>query len=379
MNPLGACRLCSHGEVAVAFELQGVPRFNHRLLRPDELKTDSGITLTVLCCPACGFVSVPAKLDEDYYADYVNVPSLSLQARDFQAQQAREFVEQFELWGRTVLEVGCGDGYFLDALQRAGAVGVGLEPSNAQRAIARGRGLNVEEGILAGGRRLPQAPFSAFVTRQVFEHVEDMHDFLLTIRDNLADGAVGLVEVPHLEKLAAEARFFDFIPEHLNYFTRRTLALALQLAGFEVLEVVSVQDGEALRALARWRALPTYESLEGRVESLRNDLRRFVAACKSKGQKVAFWGAGGKGLSMLAIAETSEVDLLVDADQSKHGLYTPVSHLEVRSPESLAEQGIGAVVVLAPAYEREIAAQLRSKWRFEGEIILAGSSFLSFP
>lgn len=369
------CRLCSFDGIETEVELVGMPRWNHRLLQAHELAADRGANLTVCRCPCCGFVSVPLKLSDDYYDDYVNVPSLSPQAQNFQTEQAVGFVERFSLSGRSVLEIGCGDGFFLHSMQNAGAQCFGIEPSSAQCEVARARGLKVEHGILSGNRLLTEAPFDAFVTRQVFEHIDDISDFLLTIRSNLRAGAVGLVEVPNLDKLAHEARFFDFIPEHLNYFTPRTLSLALQLAGFEVLEVCPVQEGESLRALVQWNTLPEYDSLASRIVSLRADVAAFLSACRLNGKKVAIWGAGGKGLSMMAIADMSQVDLLVDGDPGKVGLYTPVSHIRVSPPEAIALQRIGAVIVMAPAYENEIAHKLRAELAFSGDIVLAGRGF----
>ena len=376
---LSRCRLCHAGDVEIAFQLHGAPRWNHRLLKPAEVAIDHPIDLSIERCCSCGFVSLPASLADDYYDDYVNVPSLSPQARAFQYAQASDFVEHFGLAGCKVLEVGCGDGFFLDALRQAGAVCHGIEPSGTQRAIACARGLDVESGVLSGRRVLQSAPFDAFVTRQVFEHVADMRDFLLTIRANLRAGAFGLVEVPNLDKLADGRRFFDFIPEHINYFTPRTLGLALQLAGFEVLEVSAVDGGESLRALVRYQALPQYDALADRVESLRSDVAQYLARCRSQGRRVAIWGAGGKGLSMMAVIDLGDISLLVDSDPGKIGLITPVSHLPVCAPSELVARGIGAVIVMAPAYEREIAAKLRSDLAFTGEIIIAGSGFELMP
>lgn len=372
------CRLCGLVGIAAAVELSGMPRWNHRLLRKDELASDQAVDLTAYRCPSCGFVSVPMQLSDDYYDDYVNAPSSSPQARKFQSEQAREFVERFGLSGGSVLEVGCGDGFFLHAMQEAGARCFGVEPSSAQRALACARGLEVESGTLSSGRKMRAAPFDAFVTRQVFEHVEDMRDFLLTIRANLRSGAVGLVEVPNLDKLVDEGRFFDFIPEHINYFNPRSLSLALQLAGFEVLDVCPVQEGESLRALVRWETLPDYGSLVARVDSLRADVSECLSAWESQGKKIAIWGAGGKGLSMMAVVDLRKVSLLVDSDPGKVGLFTPVSNLRVAPPQALAEQGIDAVIIMAPAYEREIALALRTQFRFAGDIALVGRGFERF-
>ena len=374
-RPGSACRLCSAVALETAFVLPAMPRWNHRLLKAAELASDRPVDIHVMRCACCGFVSTAMNLADDYYDEYLNVPSLSAQARQFQTVQAREFVERFGLAGRKVLEVGCGDGFFLHALAQAGAHVHGIEPSAGQRRVAETRGLAVDGGVLSQQRRLVSGPFEAFVTRQVLEHVDDIRDFLNTLRANLSPSAAGLVEVPNLEKLAADRRFFDFIPEHVNYFSPRTLRLALELAGFNVVALEPVDNAESLRALVRWPGLTPYDGLAQRAVSLRADIAGFVARCRAEGRRVALWGAGGKGLGMMAVSDLDGVSLLVDGDPGKQGLFTPVSHLRVESPSELAAQGISAVIVMAPAYEREIAARLRNELGFSGDIVLAGRAF----
>ena len=78
------------------------------------------------------------QLAGNYYDDYVNAPSLSVQAQRFQTGQAIEFVRRFGLSGRAILEIGCGDGFFLSALEAAGATGYGVESSGARVIYHRG-------------------------------------------------------------------------------------------------------------------------------------------------------------------------------------------------------------------------------------------------
>lgn len=374
-SPPVRCRLCGAATNEVVLRLSGMPRWNHRLLKEAEVASDRGVDLDVHRCASCDFVSLPEQLNGDYYDDYVNAPSSSPQMQKFQTEQARAFVERFDLRGKSVLEVGCGDGYFLHALRESGAVCTGIEPSDGQLAIARARGLEVEAGFLSVGRRLTRGPFDAFATRQVFEHVTDLGAFLRAIRENLRHGAVGLVEVPNLDFLVAESRFFDFIPEHVNYFSSSSLSLALQLGGFDVLETTPVQGGEALRALVRLKDGIALDAIGARVLELRKAMADFVESCKQRGEKVAIWGAGGKGLSMLAVADLRGIDLLVDGDPHKNGRYTPVSHLRVNSPDVLAQAGIGAVIITAPTYQYEILRTLREKYGFSGRVAIIENGF----
>lgn len=369
------CRLCHSTANRHALTLTGMPRENHRLLRENEVDRDAAVELRIYRCAECGFVNLPLPVLQDgYYEEYVNAPSNSRQMQLFLKEQAQHFVEHFGLSGKRVLEVGSGDGGFLRQLAEAGAIATGIEPSSAQCGLAQAQGLTVLQGYLDPERPLAEGPFDAFATRQVFEHVEDMRAFLAAIKAQLKPNAVGLVEVPNLDLLLEQDRFYDFIPEHVNYFGKSTLRLALEISGFEVIEVRPVQGDEALRALVRLPVRASLDRLGLRVRSLKQQVSDFIEKHGRAGTRVAVWGAGGKGLSMLAVTDLSRVDLLVDSDANKHGKYTPVSHLRVWPPEALLSHSIDVVVVMAPAYKREIADELRTRLGFQGVIGVVNES-----
>ncbi len=365
-----ACRLCGRDALHPAFTLRNMPRWNHRLLKESEIGGDRGVDLRLLACDACGFVMLAAGPAGDYYDDYVNAPGCSPQMRAAQQAQATAFVRRFGLAGRRVLEVGCGDGAYLERLRDAGADASGIEPSAAQRAIALARGLRVEGGYLDEKRALGGAPFDAFVTRQVFEHVIDLGGFLRGIRVNLTAEAVGLVEVPNFEHLLGQGRFFDFIPEHVNYFSPRTLRAALELSGFDVVETAPAIDGEALVAFVRRTAPADFAPSRHLESKLAREVEAFIAESRRRGGEVAIWGAGGKGLSILAGVDVSGVAYLLDGDPHKSGRFSPVSHLRVSHPDVIRDADVRAVLITAPAYQQEIRATLLETYRFRGRIAL---------
>lgn len=362
------CRLCGHDELKVEATLRDVPRFNHRLLREDELLADIAIDLPINRCKKCGFVSVPFLLGDDYYTDYENAPSMSAFMASFIKEQAQELVSTFDLKGKTILDVGCGDGGFMSQLEANNAKCYGLEPSHSQRMLAREKGLEVSAGYLTEDIDLEGSPFDAIVSRQVFEHVEDMHGFLAAICAHLKPGGICLIEVPNLSKLVRENRFFDFIPEHINYFDERTLPLIMSMAGFFIEKVEEVQGGEALSVVGRWNE-PSDLTLFGMSSDLlRREITAFIQKERELKKRVGIWGAGGKGLSILATCVGSEVDVLVDTDPSKWGRFTPVTHMQVRRPTEALLQGIDALLITAPLYRKEIAEEATSKYGFTGKI-----------
>ncbi len=367
-----SCRLCAHGEAEVTLTIGRAPRNIQNLLRKEDLERDNAIKLEVRTCRRCGFVQIPPVLDDTYYDDYLMATTHSVQMQSYQQKQAADFVQRFELVGKKVLEAGCGDGNFLNHLKDAGAVVYGVEPSQRFREIALDRQHSVEEGYVTAERALRDGPFDGFVTRQVLEHVPEIHGFLTGIRRNLCDGAFGLIEVPSLEKALQDHRYYDFFTDHVNYFSLDTLRLALTLNGFEVLDAYQDMFDEYNVALVRAVNPPSLDGIQRTSSDLADDLRRFVLDQHEDGKKVAVWGAGGKGLSVLASAGIDDLDLLIDSDPHKHGRYTPVSHVLVQEPTPQSIREVDAIIITAMAYRNEIEAMLRGRYGFEGTIAVLG-------
>lgn len=366
------CRLCGHSSLHTVLLLRNAPRNVQRLFRKEDLQQDHAVNLNVLMCSKCGFVQVDPLLEDSYYDDYMMLATHSPQVQDYQERQSREFVEKFNLVGKLVKEIGCGDGSYLNHLKAAGCLPSGVEPSARSREIALKRGHKVESGYVTATRQLVGGPYDGFVTRQVLEHVPDIHGFLTGIRLNLKPGAVGLVEVPSLEKALADRRYYDFFPDHVNYFSLRTLRLSLEINGFEVLEMRHDMFDEYIIAIVRNDEHPQFAELAHTVDTLSAELRSFIDQYHDRGQKVAIWGAGGKGLSVMAAAGISAIDLLVDGDPNKQGLITPVSHLKVEAPSALLSAGVSAVIITAMAYKTEIERTLVNDLHFKGDIAVLG-------
>jgi len=372
VEPSRACRLCRGDALDELLVLDRSPANISRLLRPDELSADRPVCLRVYRCSDCGFVQVPTDPGAGYYDDYLMTVSHSAQMRAYQQGQARDFVDRFGLAGRRVIEVGCGDGHYMDCLRNAGAVVSGIEPSARFRVLAEQRGFRCFAGYVGRQSPVPEGPYAGFVTRQVLEHVEDLRGFLAGVRRSLEPGGVGLVEVPSLEQALENGRFYDFFPDHVNYFSARTLRLSLEMSGFEVEDVTRGMRGEYDVACVRLPAAVPGEDLQQAVADLTRELRGFLEAQRNAGRKVAIWGAGGKGLATLAATGVSDVAYVIDNDPHKQGRYTPVSHLRVVAPETLKQEPVGAIVLTALPYRDEIIDQLRKQWGFAGPIAVLG-------
>lgn len=370
--PEFCCRLCHSNRLSRCLTLNNAPRSIQRLLTEDQLGSDSAITLSVYQCKECGLVQLAETLESDYYEEYVMTVSHSPQMRAFQRSQAFDFVSKFDLVGKPVIEIGCGDGSYLQYLHEARAIPYAIEPSQPFRQMAQARSFQILEGYVGRQQPVPGAPYDAFVTRQVLEHVPDPNDFLQGIRQVLGSTGVGLVEVPSLEQALEGGRFYDFFPDHLSYFSSLTLCHALERNGFEVLEVSRGMNGEYNVALVRKAPEHDFITLQRTLDVITQDLRTFVETHHLQGRRVAVWGAGGKGVTVLAVAQVRGIAYVVDSDPHKQGRFTPVSHLPIFAPQKLLLDPVDAVIVTALAYRDEILTELREALGFRGTIAILG-------
>lgn len=376
MNPphTTPCRLCGQSARHPFLRLPHAPANISRLLHPRDFPTDHPIDLQVWRCNACAFVQIDPVLAESYYDDYVMTVSHSPQMDRYQGDQAADFVRRFNLANQRIVEIGCGDGNYLQHLQSAGAVVVGNEPSTPFRKLAQARGFTVHQGYVGASSPVPGGPYHAFASRQVLEHVPNPRDFLLGARQSLLPGGVGLVEVPSLEQALRSHRFYDFFSDHLNYFSLPTLRLALELAGFEVLETSHGMNGEFNVAIVRTSPTLDFNDFDPIVHNLIASLRSWVATHQTAGQRVAVWGAGGKGLSAMALANLQNIPFVIDSDPHKHGLHTPVGHFPIVTPDHLLQNPVDAIVLTALAYKQEILSDLRGRLGFHGPVAALGTS-----
>jgi len=134
-----------------------------------------------------------------------------------------------------LLDVGCGNGELGAWLVRRGWTVVGVEPSADACAVARERGLEAREGILADVELEPSA-YDAVVFRHSLEHVTDPVADLRRVRDALHGDGVAILSLPHFDcwqrEKFGECWFNLEVPRHRFHFNAASLRSTLAAAGF---------------------------------------------------------------------------------------------------------------------------------------------------
>jgi 2-polyprenyl-3-methyl-5-hydroxy-6-metoxy-1,4-benzoquinol methylase len=134
------------------------------------------------------------------------------------------------------LDVGCGTGAFLEALQLAGWTVEGVEPDDGARALAIAKGLKVEEsGALFS---LEPASFDVITMWHVLEHVHDLQGYLAQLKTLLAPGGKLVIAVPNYTSgdAVTYGRYWAAydVPRHLYHFTPESIKVLAARHGMQV-------------------------------------------------------------------------------------------------------------------------------------------------
>lgn len=361
MAAVDHCRICAQPLFAEPLLVQhDMPAAAQGLPTAEQLSADRGVELALRQCGGCGLVQLDAE-PVPYWRDVIRAAGISQEMRDFRLKQFGGWLGEHGLAGRKVLEVGCGRGEYLSLLAEAGADAYGVEHLPASVDACHQAGLRVERGFVDGpDARLAAGPFDGFMILNFLEHIPAAHLTLQGIAANLADGAVGMVEVPNFDMILEKGLFAEFIPDHLFYFTERTLVRLLEANGFEVLDCRAAWHDYVLSATVRKRRPQNLSGLVACETAQRASFDDFLG--RFAPGKVAIWGAGHQSLALISLMGIAgHIRYVLDSAPFKQGRYTPATHLPIVPPERLNDGEVDAVIVLAASYSAEVARLIRER------------------
>jgi SAM-dependent methyltransferase len=148
-----------------------------------------------------------------------------------------KIVRRFRLSG-TLLDVGCGAGFFLREASKGGFSAQGVEFS--REAVEFGmkeEGVHITEGDLLN-TKFPDHSFDVVTLWHVLEHLPRPVEALKRIRALLKPGGILIIAVPNFDSIQARVfrgRWYHLeVPRHLYHFTPGGLRRLLDDGGFDV-------------------------------------------------------------------------------------------------------------------------------------------------
>jgi SAM-dependent methyltransferase len=308
-----------------------------------------------------------------YEASQFFSPSFAAYAREL----AQRLVDQHQLRGGVVVEIGSGKGEFLGLLSELGDLeGVGFDPTydgEVDGAIDANR-VRFVRAFYDEDHATPRADL--VVCRHVLEHLADPAVLLRSVAATIGARAVPVYfEVPNVGFVLSPAGMWDLIYPHVTYFSPPTLRWLFERCGFDVERIQTAFDDQFVVVDGRARAGRSTPPLPdpAAIATLRDQVHAFAAVFRSTidrwsrlvheraatGGEVVVWGAGAKGVTFLNLMPAGRgVSLVVDRNPRKHGTYISGTGQEVVPPDALRGRSIDTVIVMNRLYEDEIRAEL---------------------
>lgn len=292
----------------------------------------------------------------EYDSDYQNEQACSGVFQQHLETVTAIIQQYFE--GQSLIEVGCGKGYFLEHLQRAGYYVTGIDPAydGTNPAVIKAR-FELGLGLSAEG----------IVLRHVLEHIPDPLKFLADISE--ANGGKGTVyiEVPCFDWICRHRAWFDIFYEHVNYFRLNNF---LQIFG-TIHEAGHVFGGQYLYVVAELASLRRpcmdEDSMVNFPIDFLGDIKHFTMLPKA-GKRRAIWGGASKGVIFALYMRRAgvDIDMVIDINPAKQGKYLAATGLRVASPaEALQTLKPGDdVFIMNPNYLEEIVAQSGNRFNY---------------
>ncbi|MEG1587033.1 MAG: class I SAM-dependent methyltransferase [Bacteroidales bacterium] len=211
----------------------------------------SGESYQLVRCSKCGFLFTLDFPDETEIGRYYETPAYVSHSdtrkglmnkvyhlvRSYMLGQKASMTEALNQnkKGR-ILDIGCGTGYFLNAMQKRGWNTLGVEKSEtAARSAEKHFGLSV----LSDLKNVPVGDtFDVISLWHVMEHLQDLPAVFSRLRELLKKEGCLIIALPNSESYDAEyyGKFWGAydVPRHLWHFSPDTFSQLAQREGFRI-------------------------------------------------------------------------------------------------------------------------------------------------
>jgi SAM-dependent methyltransferase len=375
------CTACGKDGMSVFYEARQVPVHSVLLMptRDEALRYPKG-DIDLAFCPHCGFIGNIAfnPTVHEYSSRYEETQGFSDTFNAFHRGLALRLIEQFDLHGKTVIEIGCGKGEFLSMVCELGRNrGIGFDPayvSERNTSEAKDRIRFVKDFY---SEKYADTHGDFVCCKMTLEHIPSVAEFVGTVRRSIGDrrDTVVFFQIPEVRRILHERAFWDVYYEHCSYFSKGSLARLFRRCGFVVVSLGTEYDDQYLTIEARpgngslSRPLPEENDLDD-VRREVDDFRRHVddmlvtwtgrlADIRKRNRRAVIWGAGSKGVAFLTkLNIREEITYAVDINPYKRGTYMAGTGQEIVTPDFLVSYRPDIVIVMNPIYCDEIRRDL---------------------
>jgi 2-polyprenyl-3-methyl-5-hydroxy-6-metoxy-1,4-benzoquinol methylase len=279
-------------------------------------------------CKNCGFIYTNPVPKEKFLEQYYHSKHLyDGGALDYNLENRITYLQKVKGERGRLLEIGSGEGSYVEAVKKLGIDAVGTEPNEQADSVSSHKYL--EEHVKL---------FDLVVSNHVLEHIINPVKFISSLYDRMLPNGLIILEVPNLHMYGIYSTAISH--EHISHFTPANLAYFVRKCGFEVLafeyKEVSRPLGFTLLAqknknkidsilpreyeVNRSYYLQSLLSIQKRQERYERHTSALTVALRPE-QKLVFWGANTISVELCKLIPEEYYDkiVVVDANPNRWG------------------------------------------------------------
>lgn len=320
----------------------------------------------------------------------------------------------------TILEIGCGDGYFIEALAKE-ILKENLQTNHTIKfygcdlspAPENTKYIEYKQQYFEPNKHVAEYDADIIILEHVIEYFENSPDFLENLALNVAISQKNsqiispkflFVSEPHFDELINTQRYSEL------YYTRK---LNLSKAAFEYLmyktgKVININhnilNGESSFALVEFSAdydcsLATkklnnldkiYQNLQKAndfynksLSGITNIKKQISELYKNKqeNQQIAVWGAAARGANFINLFEMDyqRFPLVVDSDRNKSGFYVPGTGQQIQHYDYLKNYSDTIIIIATQWRAKEIYATIKENdINFSAVYIIENNNLINY-
>jgi SAM-dependent methyltransferase len=390
--------MCESTNLIKTVSLSPTPPGNDFLSKQEIGRKEHIYPLDLYFCNDCAHVQLGHVVDPSilYQKNYTYVSATSNHFVNHLRNYSKEIINSYNLKpGMFIIDIGSNDGTCLSFFKENGMKVLGIDPATEIAKEATKNGINTIDNFfsynLSKQIKENHGHANLITSHNACAHIDNLHDILKGVENLLDRDGIFVVEVGYLLDVYENTWFDTIYHEHLDFHTVAPFEKLFKLFNMELIEVQRISpQGGSIRLIAQKKygklnrhnsvdnlikleqmlglnKFETFLEFETKINLVREELIDLLIDLKKNGKSIAGFGAPTKATTLMNHFDIDEniLDFIVDDNPLKQGLYTPISHIPVLSPEALYKRKPDYVLILAWNFAEPI---MKNHKKFSDEI-----------
>lgn len=386
-KPHTECRICGSNKLTKYLDLGLMPLANNLEFTAVRAKAKEKFPLQILFCEECHLSQLSVVIDPDkMFSYYTYRSSVNIGYVKHCRKMAQELKTKLKLNKDSFhIDLAGNDGSLLKQFkEEIGLRTLNIDPATNLVAISEALGIEsiadfwsmkVAESVVRS-----HGYADLITATNVFAHVDNVKDFILSAKTVLKPNGVLVLEFPYLIDFIEGMEYDTIYFEHLSYMSVFPIVTLCQLTGMKII-IVEKQDihGGTVRVTIAnenstieqeksvaeyfnreiehgYNKVDKYKEWEKMVKKSINEFSSEILKLKQQGYKISAFGASAKGNTLLNCAgmNTDIIKYIADETPEKIGKFSPMTGIPIVNKQQIIKDPPDYLIILSWNFATEI-------------------------